>query len=404
MELQVNLNSEVGRLRAVVLHRPGPELEKMAPSTIHQALYSDLLDPETARKEYRQLEAVLGQASRLLYIDDLVQELLETNPQARSFLLSSIADACPQFKKEEAETLPAGRLAELLVQGMPGTGLNPLYNLYFTRDIGVCFNNRSMPAHMATQVRSREILLADALYRFHPLFARNSSRVNPWEGAGPAARFEGGDFQVCDKDVFVVGQGARTNRNGLDAFIAAKRQESGLFHVITQELPFEPESFIHLDMVFTFLDRTHCMAYKPLVFDKFRYQTRLLKVENGVVREEVFDTIFDALHSLGYDYSPVFCGNDLGEYPEREQWHSGANFFAFAPGKIIGYGRNRHTIEALSNAGYEVVRAGDVLDGKVAVGAEDDGKKAVYTLESSELVRGGGGCRCMTMPVCREDL
>ena len=202
----------------------------------------------------------------------------------------------------------------------------------------------------------------------------------------------------------MVGQGARTNRNGLDAFIAAKRQESGLFHVITQELPFEPESFIHLDMVFTFLDRTHCMAYKPLVFDKFRYQTRLLKVENGVVREEVFDTIFDALHSLGYDYSPVFCGNDRGEYPEREQWHSGANFFAFAPGKIIGYGRNRHTIEALSNAGYEVVRAGDVLDGKVAVGAEDDGKKAVYTLESSELVRGGGGCRCMTMPVCREDL
>ena len=122
------------------------------------------------------------------------------------------------------------------------------------------------------------------------------------------------------------------------------------------------------------------------------------------IRETVFDTVFDALHRLGMDYEPVFCGNDKGVYPDREQWHSGANFFAFAPGKIMGYGRNLHTIEALSNAGFEVVEAWDVVEGKAKVETGNEDKPVVYTLESSELVRGGGGCRCMTMPLCREDL
>ena len=91
-------------------------------------------------------------------------------------------------------------------------------------------------------------------------------------------------------------------------------------------------------------------------------------------------------------------------YADREQWHSGANFFALAPGKIMGYGRNLRTIEALSKAGFDVVPAGDVVDGKAKVETENESRQVVYTLESSELVRGGGGCRCMTMPLCREDL
>ncbi len=405
MELQVKLDSEIGRLRAVVLHKPGPELEKMTPSTIHRALYSDLLGTRSARKEYRQLEAVLSQVCRPFYIDDLLREALEASPQAKAFLLDKIAAPARAAGLDETlAALSVAELADVMVQGVTGTDFNPLYNLYFTRDIGVCFNSHAMPTHMATQVRAREILITDLVYRYHPVFTRNRSHLNPWDNVPAGTRLEGGDFQVAAPDVFVIGQGARSDRNGVDAFISLKRKESDLFHVITQELPVEPESFIHLDMVFTFLSRTHCMAYKPLILDENHYATRLLKVENGVVHETLCANIFEALHLAGHDYEPVFCGDGHPLYQEREQWHSGANFFAFAPGQIMGYGRNEYTIEALSKAGFEVVEAWDVVDGKAKVDAGDESRQVVYTLESSELVRGGGGCRCMTMPVCREDV
>ena len=401
--VQVNLNSEVGRLRRVVLHRPGPELEQMNPSTLHEALYSDLLNTKVAQKEYRQLEGVLKEVCPVFYIDDLVVETLRGSAEAKRFILDYLGKN-PETEAWTKENLSDEELAHRLVAGVPETRFNPLYNLYFTRDIGVCFNGHSMPAHMATRVRSREILLADLVYRYHPFFTQNASRVNPWEKVEADTRLEGGDFQVCDRNVFVIGQGARSNRKGVQAFISVKQKECPLFYVILQDLPMVPESFIHLDMVFTFLSRSHCMAYKPLIMGQNQYATRLLKVENGHISETVFDTLFDALHSLGYSYEPVFCGNDEGFYPDREQWHSGANFFAFAPGKVMGYGRNTHTIEALSTAGFEVVPAWDVVDGKAKVQVENEDKPVVYTLESSELVRGGGGCRCMTMPVSREDL
>lgn len=405
MEAQVNLNSEIGRLRAVVLHRPGPEIEKMTPSTIHESLYSDLLGMESAQKEYRQLEAVLGQVCRPFYIDDLLTEVLKNVPQARSFLMEKIGKtARAAGLTETLSVLPPADLAKAMVQGVTGTDFNPLYNLYFTRDIGVCFNSHAMPTHMATKVRSREILITDLIYRYHPVFTRNNSHLNPWDRVPQGTRLEGGDFQVAAPNVFLIGQGARSDRKGVDAFISLKRKESDLFYVITQELPLEPESFIHLDMVFTFLSRTHCMAYKPLILDENHYATRLLKVENGVVRESLCANIFEALRMAGCDYEPIYCGGGDALYQEREQWHSGANFFAFAPGKIMGYGRNSYTIEALSNAGFEVVDAWDVVSGKVAVDTENENRPTVYTIESSELVRGGGGCRCMTMPVCREDL
>ena len=405
MIAQVNLNSEVGRLRSVVLHRPGPELENMTPSTIKEALYSDLLSTAPARKEYRQLEAVLSQVCVPFYIDDLLEETLREVPESKAYLMEKLAaSGIGAGLLASLESMDAKALKDSLVQGIPGSGMNPLYNLYFTRDVGVCFNAHAMPTHMATKVRSGEILMTDTIYKYHPYFTRNRAWVNPWENVAAGTRLEGGDFQVAAPDVFVIGQGARSNRQGVEAFISIKSKETPLFHVITQELPNEPESFIHLDMVFTFLDRRRCMAYKPLIMGHNSYKTRLLRVENGQIRETVFDTVFDALHRLGMDYEPVFCGNDKGVYPDREQWHSGANFFAFAPGKIMGYGRNLHTIEALSNAGFEVVEAWDVVEGKAKVETGNEDKPVVYTLESSELVRGGGGCRCMTMPLCREDL
>ena len=142
------------------------------------------------------------------------------------------------------------------------------------------------------------------------------------------------------------------------------------------------------------------MVYEPVIYKMNRLRTIHIQLENKkVTKIEEVQNIPAALKKLGMDLKPINCGgnNDLW-IQEREQWHSGANFFAFAPGKIISYERNSHTIEALNKNGYEVIKASEVISGKITL---DDYNKCVVLIAGSELARGGGGARCMTMPIRR---
>lgn len=403
---EMTLSSEVGRLRGVVLHRPGVEIERMTPATIHEALYSDLLGCATARKEYTQLETFLSRITKTYYFDDLLAETLADAEARRTCLAHPLFAALPEAEKAFMQGLDAAALGRYLIEGPariddPERQWRPLYNLYFTRDIGVRFNDRSLPTKMSTAVRAPEAALTGLIYRYHPLFAKQTRWVDPW-AESPGAALEGGDFLVADKDVFLIGQGARSNAEGVRQFIQLRSAVSPEFHVLTQELPHEPESFIHLDMVFTLLSRHHCMVYKPLL--EGRFKTRLLTVRDGKVTEEAVPHLLAGLERLGKSYEPVFCGGGDALYQERDQWHSGANFFAVAPGHILGYGRNSRTIDALAAAGFEVKPVEACLDGRMAFDVDDETHRAVYTVESAELVRGGGGCRCMTMPIDRAAL
>lgn len=142
------------------------------------------------------------------------------------------------------------------------------------------------------------------------------------------------------------------------------------------------------------------MVYSPVIYGMSRFKTIHLEIENGKVTTiEEMPNIPKALKKLGMDLEPIYCGGNNDPWTqEREQWHSGANFFAFAPGKIIGYQRNVHTIEELHHNGFEVLAATDVIAGKVS---PDEYKKCVITIAGSELARGGGGARCMTQPFRR---
>lgn len=415
--IKINVSSEIGRLDAVLLHPPGAEVENMTPRNVQRALYSDILNLSIAREEYRQLQGVLSKVADVYIMDDLLAKVLD-NPESRTGLLQRICvseDATDYYGL--LLDMPSRTLAKVLIEGLPARidtltaflkneyyALYPLYNFYFTRDAAVTIGGSALVCRMANKVRMRESYIMDAICRSSGVFDCKVVDANDFQPQNSPIMMEGGDIIVAREDILLLGNGCRTSSQGIDFMIERFRREhdKGRYHVIVQQLPSEPESFIHLDMVFTFLDRDKCMIFEPLILGDNQYQTVHITISDGKVSKITSaPDILTVLRRLGMDLEPVVCGGPDEWDQEREQWHSGANCFAFAPGKVITYARNIHTLEELDRAGFNVVSADDVISGKVHV--DGDGRYAV-TVVGSELPRGGGGARCMTMPLSRREV
>ena len=415
--IKINVSSEIGRLDAVLLHPPGAEVENMTPRNVQRALYSDILNLSIAREEYRQLQGVLSKVADVYIMDDLLAKVLD-NPESRTGLLQRICvseDATDYYGL--LLDMPSRTLAKVLIEGLPARidtltaflkneyyALYPLYNFYFTRDAAVTIGGSALVCRMANKVRMRESYIMDAICRSSGVFDCKVVDANDFQPQNSPIMMEGGDIIVAREDILLLGNGCRTSSQGIDFMIERFRREhdKGRYHVIVQQLPSEPESFIHLDMVFTFLDRDKCMIFEPLILGDNQYQTVHITISDGKVSKITSaPDILTVLRRLGMDLEPVVCGGADEWDQEREQWHSGANCFAFAPGKVITYARNIHTLEELDRAGFNVVSADDVISGKVHV--DGDGRYAV-TVAGSELPRGGGGARCMTMPLSRREV
>lgn len=401
------VESEIGKLDYVILHAPGKEIEHMTPENAHKFLFSDILNYREALENYKDFEGTLRKVTNVLTFKDLLIDILKDREIKESLVDRICQRENLPYMAELLCSFDVEKLATTLIEGYDNKSLKeryifpPIPNLFFMRDAAFTMYNNVMISKMATDVRDRETMLWTAIFQH--------SRIIDVEGINPINRYsmngvgsvEGGDVEIARHDIILSGCGSRTSNEGVKALLEHLRCLGGVRHLITQQLPFEPESFIHLDMVFTFLDKDRCMAYKPVIMsDNFKtihyevngYEYTRVSEENNLV---------EALGKLGMTLEPIFCGGGDDYFGPREQWHSGANFFAFAPGKVLGYARNYNTIEALNQNGFEVLKAADVASGKVSV---DDYKRCVVAFEGNELSRGGGGARCMTMPLVRQSV
>ena len=405
---KVNVSSETGRLRAVLLHRPGVEIERMTPLNAAHALYSDILNKPIVDHEYANFCGVLEKWTNVYYVEDILEKLLEDSDIRRHLVEESCdMDDCDDDLSDKLMELPASQLSSILIEGYEDPEwdgsdderylLKPLYNLFFTRDASSTVYDRVLINSMSFEVRERETLIYEAIFKH--FFKVDTLNAMAWDRD---ARTEGGDVQIAAPDLLCIGQGIRTNTKGIKYLAQTFAKERERFNILVQELPKSPESFIHLDMVFTFLGKHQCMAFEPMLKKTGLFagkDTTLITIEKGNISYTKVPNIVKGLQSLGWDIEPVIGGGSDPWNQLREQWHSGANFFSLGDGKIMGYRRNTHTIDALDKAGFAVLNAEDIVSGRVDMHSYE---KFVAAFPGSELPRAGGGARCMTMPILRD--
>jgi len=414
-EIEIDIRSEIGELEGVILHTPGAEVENMTPQNAQRALYSDILNLSIARKEYTQLSGILTKVSKTFQVHDLLIKVLSKQSSKKELVSTICRHENATYLTDDLLSIPAKELATLLIEGFPlkrnnltnflsheRFSLPPLYNFYFTRDASISINNEVLISRMANRVRDLECIIMEAIFNHSGVFS--TSTVNPLDfSCNQNTTIEGGDVLIARDDILIIGNSIRTTTHGIDFILSrlVSQKDNKKRHIIVQELPDSPESFIHLDMVFTLLDVDKCMVFEPVILKPNRYQTVQITVQNGKVLEiKTVENLLTALKSLGMDLKPIICGGTKDPWvQEREQWHSGANFFAIGPGRVIGYSRNTYTMEEMNKNGFEIIRAKDVLADKINI---NNYNKYVITIDGNELPRGGGGARCMTMPVKRK--
>lgn len=414
--LKIDVQSEIGELDAVLLHKPGAEVENMTPKNAQRALYSDILNLSIAQTEYEQVSSVLERVSKVYYVEDLLAKVLKDEIIKETLVGKVCISENVTEYFDDLMSMSPKTLAKILIEGLPARvntltaylkdeyyALFPLYNFYFTRDASVTIGNNALICRMASKVRMRESLIMEAIYKSSGAFACDIINAYDFQPGNNSIYMEGGDILIAREDILLVGNGVRTSTQGIDMLISRlmKSDPDQKKHIIVQQLPETPESFIHLDMVFTLLDNDKCMVFEPLILDDYKYETVHIILEGGKVSKiKSVSSIPSVLKRLGMDLEPVICGGVADEWnQEREQWHSGANFFAFAPGKVMSYARNIYTLEEMDKHGFEIISARDVIDKDIDLKSHG---KCVVTIEGSELPRGGGGARCMTMPLARK--
>jgi arginine deiminase len=421
--MRLNVTSEIGRLKSVLIHLPGREIDMMVPPMMAQLLFDDILYGQVAREEHRRFQQLLRYiATDVIDIQDLLEETLEDD-DARETIVRDLA-ARNGFTRRLTNWLleqPPSALAEVLIGGiakeqesgeLPKFELFPVPNFFFMRDPQVVLCDGMVISGMATQARRRESLLSRYVFQYHKQFRDRDLFWADFMADAPerpkprnAPTIEGGDVLVARKDLLLVGVSERTNRAGVQ-FLARSLKKSGspVQTIIAVELP-KQRSFMHLDTVFTITNRHECLVYPPVILPRGSQAAKVTRIDltkrNVAFVEE--KSLLGALKKQGMELEPIYCGGKAVLDQQREQWTDGANAFTLAPGIVLLYERNVRTAEELAAHGYNIVYEDDLLLGRTELETWTD-KKYALQIQGNELSRARGGPRCMTMPLEREDV
>ena len=414
--VNINVTSDINQLKSVVVHRPDPGIEWVTPSNADELLYDDIVFlPQMMDQHQRFVEvltAVLGEGA-VFEFQGLLEELLHDQELARQLINVVVQfEKLPQQKAKYLEHLPPVSLAAAmisgLVPGIPDPVLPPLPNQIFTRDMGATVNQSFITCIAGKTARKRESILAWFVAHYHPLFSGVNQETNFIDLCGdidhlmetlsdPNIAIEGGDIMVIDQRNLLIGSSMRTNRYSIEKLSEILFRKKAVERVTLIEIPKLPHC-IHLDTLFTQISSTDFVYYEPYLGGKLEIVQYRNSLENQVT--------FTSLKQLIYEIQPrarfIPCGNGRHPYQEREQYASGCNFVALKDGVALSYARNLKTLEALKEHGYQIISAGELLNGiKLGLTKVENLKSTIVTLRDSELTRAGGGPHCLTMPLNR---
>lgn len=350
-------------------------------------------------------EKIVGQPNAVLEISTLLYEAFEQDDARHAFVeqLCSISHTRNlQAFESELKQLSPDELHLFALTGVSPLPINvpPLPNLMFTRDVAAVVHDHVILSHPATSARARESIIISVVLNYHPGFAGIRDRIIT---LSPGVTFEGGDLLVASDKVVLIGHSERTSFSGALAVAEALFARTPVEHMLMVDLP-KQRYCMHLDTVFTFCSPDECTVFPPAIaregLRNVVHFTRHDTPDQFVSR--FYPNLQAGLEELlERPFTFIPCGGDDELSQQREQWTDGANFFAPAPGVVVGYERNRRTFEVMAEHGYRVVSARGFLSYHEESSYEQ-GEKLAIKLDGNELSRGRGGPRCMTMPLARK--
>jgi len=406
----LNVKSEIGKLKKVLIHRPGGEIENLTPKWLDQLLFDDIPWLDLAIKEHDYFAQVYrDHGVEVLYLSDLVSEALDSNQAIKDNFIKQfikeanvtsetltliLIDYLNSFKNTKVmieKTMAGIRKSEIpnftkrtlsdYIRDYPFV-TDPMPNLYFTRDPFSIVGNGVAISKMYTSTRSRETIYGEFIFKFHPIYGTNNLKMH--YSRDYLSTIEGGDIITLNDKYLAIGVSQRTHP------AAIERLAKNLFYnndtsfekILAFDIP-KSRAFMHLDTVFTQVDYGKFTVHHELNRSIKVYElSKDINNHHKLTVKPIEKNLNEVLENyLQTEVTLIPCGGDDVVASDREQWNDGANTMAISPGEVIVYQRNHITNDILTKNGIKVI-----------------------AIPSSELSRGRGGPRCMSMPFYRENL